>query len=218
MDIKSVLDLYQDVPWLAKLHLRIRWRTAPFLQVAKFVPAAGKVLEIGCGYGLFSSYLALWSPKRHVLGIDIDEKKIRIAREAAGQARGMGANLSFEIAKFGGVPRGPWDVIAFVDVLYLLDADSQKRLIQACVSKLAPGGVILIKEMAPSPRWKYLWNLIQETLSVRVLRLTAGSGRFTFTTPAIFAKWLKEVDLSVEQHYLHRGYLHPHHLVIGRRS
>lgn len=195
--------------------MAVRWRSCPFPAVAEVLPRAGRVLEVGCGHGLFAAYLALQSPDRVVAGIDIDERKIAAARRAASRA-GEAARLAFELAAPGQLPNGPYDAIAVVDVLYLLGRDDQEELVTALAARLAPGGVLAIKEMDVAPRWKVLWNRFQEQLAVKVLRITAGR-EITFVPPAVLAGWLADAGLRTELQPLHKGTVHPHHLVVGKR-
>jgi hypothetical protein len=61
-----------------------------------------------------------------------------------------------------------------------------------------------------------MWNRVQETMSVRVLGITAGR-RLRFLPPERHAAWLEEEGLQVEMARLDRGYAHPHHLLAARR-
>src|SRR5665647_209831 len=84
----------------------------------------------------------------------------------------------------------------------------QRRLLAEAVAELAPGGLLVVKEMGTGPRWKYRWNTWQETLSVRVLGITAGSS-FDFVAPAVMAGWLHDLGLTATTQRLDRGRLHP---------
>lgn len=214
---REVLSLYRDAPAAVRAHVRVRWATCPFRAVAAQLPLGGRVLELGCGHGLFSLLAAVSSPERVVVGVDVDGRKVEHARMAAALARQRGADCRIATAPPGEVPEGPWDAVVVVDVLYLLDAGAQRRLLAECARRLAPGGVLAVKEMALAPAWKFRWNRVQETLAVRVMGLTAGSGDFTFLPPAQHGEWMAADGLEVGQLSLQRGYPHPHHLVIGRR-
>ena len=209
---RAALALYRTAPVSVRAHVAIRWWSAPFAAVSAALPRTGRVVEIGCGHGLFSAYAALDAPERTVVGVDIDANKIRHAQTAtAGTDR-----LDFRVAPSGAVPDGPWDAAVFVDVLYLLPATEQRRLVSEAVAALAPGGVVVIKEMGTAPAWKVRWNTAQETLSVKVLQITEG-GSFDFVAPDVMAGWLGELGLEVEQRRLDSGRVHPHHLLVGRR-
>ncbi|CAN5363003.1 hypothetical protein BH11ACT1_BH11ACT1_06550 [soil metagenome] len=209
---RAALALYRTAPPSVRAHVTIRWWSAPFAAVSAALPSAGNVVEIGCGHGLFSAYAALDAPDRTVVGVDIDGDKIRHAQTAAAGTE----RLTFRVAPSGAVPDGPWDAAVFVDVLYLLPAAEQRRLISEAVAALAPGGVVVIKEMGTEPAWKVRWNTAQETLAVRVLRITEG-GAFDFVAPGVMAGWLGELGLDVELRRLDIGRVHPHHLLVGRR-
>jgi SAM-dependent methyltransferase len=189
------------------------------------LPRTGRILEIGCGHGLFCTYAASAEPQRVVRGVDIDAAKIAVAAGVASRLPGL--DLSFDVATSGAVAAGPWDGIVIIDMLYLLPAGEQCRLLTAAAAQLAPGGALLIKEMSSTPRWKARWNVFQETLSVSILGITerAGSGpaggparpRFDFVGTDELAGWLRELGLSLTGRRLDRRRLHPHHLLVGTR-
>jgi len=177
------------------------------------MPPAGRILEVGCGHGLLSLYLALESPDRQVVGIDVDEDKLGAARAAA---EGAGLAATFDVAVGGALPAGPWAGIGIVDVLYLLTVDDQRSLLRSCGEALAPGGILAVKEMALAPRWKARWNALQETASVKVLGITEGE-ELTFLSPATMAAAMVAGGLTVRDRPVHRGYPHPHHLLVGHK-
>jgi 2-polyprenyl-3-methyl-5-hydroxy-6-metoxy-1,4-benzoquinol methylase len=210
---RRVRALYRDAPLTDRAHVAVRWATCPFAAVAAQLPAAGRILEVGCGHGLLSLYLAMTSPDRQVVGIDVDEDKLAAARAAAGAA-GLGA--TFDVVAGAGLPAGSWAGIAIVDVLYLLSADDQRSLLRSCGQLLAPGGVLAVKEMALVPRWKATWNRVQETAAVKLLGITEGE-ELTFLAPAEMAAAMADGGLTVRDRPIHRGYPHPHHLLVGTK-
>jgi 2-polyprenyl-3-methyl-5-hydroxy-6-metoxy-1,4-benzoquinol methylase len=212
----TALRAYRKAPLGDRLHVLVRWLTCPFPAVVEVLPSSGRVLEVGCGHGLFSGYLAQRSPGLQVHGVDIDADKIAVAAAAEPLA---GGRLDFAVGDSGSVPDGPWDAVVLVDVLYLLDETAQRALLESCAAVLAPGGVLVVKDMAIRPRWKARWNAMQEALSVRVLKITEGSPEFVFTDPDERARWLVAAGLrDVRARRLDRGRVHPHHLLVGRTA
>lgn len=210
---QQVLSLYKGAPASVRAHVAVRWATCPFPAVAAQLPTAGRILEVGCGHGLLSLYLALESADRRLTGIDVDEDKLEAARVAA---TGGGLAATFDVVAGPELPDGPWDGIAIVDVLYLLRAEDQRSLLRSCAEALAPGGVLAVKEMALAPRWKARWNALQETAAVKLLGITEGE-ELTFLAPADMAAAMAAGGLTVRDRPVHRGYPHPHHLLVGQQ-
>ncbi len=212
-----MLELYRGAPLAVRLHTALRWATCPFGPVEAAVPPAGRVLEVGCGHGLLSLSLALGSSLRQVTGVDIDGAKVAAAGVAAAQLASGEADVAFSRVEPGWLPTDVVDAVVIADVLYLLPVEEQRRLLNACAGCLGDGGVLVVKEVADQPRWKFRWNQAQETVSTRVLGITAGDGSLHFVAPSTMAGWLEDAGLRTESRALDRGYPWPHHLLVGRR-
>jgi 2-polyprenyl-3-methyl-5-hydroxy-6-metoxy-1,4-benzoquinol methylase len=212
---RRALALYDTAPRGDRVHVRARWWSAPLVEVERATPVHGRVLEIGCGHGLLSLYLALSSPTRRVFGVDIDGDKIELARRAADRLRPGEAHASFAATEAGELPTGRFDAIVVCDVLYLLTAPARAALIEAAVDRLHPDGVLLLKETARTPRWKGALNVVQERLATGVLRITEGDA-VDFADPSTFMDQLEGFGLDVHQRRIDRGYPHPHVLITAR--
>jgi 2-polyprenyl-3-methyl-5-hydroxy-6-metoxy-1,4-benzoquinol methylase len=212
----EVLALFDHAPKRDRLHVRGRFRTCPVALVDAEVPRRGRVLEVGCGHGLISAYLALSSSDREVNGVDIDPRKIAVASHAQSHVDPKTVHLDFHHAVSGDVPAGPWDAIVIVDVLYLLEKTAEFALLDACVEPLAQGGVLVVKETDVAPRWKHWLARTQEVVATKILRITAGSS-LSFTPIAEIAGHLRSLGLEVSTRRVDKGYLHPHALVVARR-
>jgi 2-polyprenyl-3-methyl-5-hydroxy-6-metoxy-1,4-benzoquinol methylase len=213
---RAAIAAYRDAPAGDRLHVLIRWLTCPFPPVVDVLPRTGRVLEVGCGHGLFATYVTRRVPGVEVHGVDIDPGKVAVASRSTDGSTGR---LSFGVAGSGVLPAGPWDAVVLVDVLYLLDEAGQRVLLESCAAVLGPGGVLVVKDMSTRPRWKAWVNRWQETVSVRVLRITAGSAEFAFVDPGERARWLQAAGLvDVASRRLDRGRAHPHHLLVGRAA
>ena len=213
------LELWKELPRSARAHTTLRWWTAPFEELQILIPASGDVLEIGCGHGVFSTFVALSSPDRLVLGIDIDAEKIDLARTSIDGLRPDEASVRFECRPSGDIPSidGGWDAIVFADVLYLLHPDDRARLLDRCVELLAPQGVLVVKEVDTEPRFKAWIAQLQEFLATRVLRITRGD-RLDFPSIAELESQMEKGGLQTRVARLDKGYFHPHCVVVGERN
>jgi 2-polyprenyl-3-methyl-5-hydroxy-6-metoxy-1,4-benzoquinol methylase len=214
---RRALGLFATAPRGDRVHVQVRWWSAPLAEVEAATPRQGRILEIGCGHGLLSLYLALSSGDRRVVGVDIDGDKIALARQAAGRLAEGEAHVSFVAVEPGELPAGPFDAVVVCDVLYLLGPRARATLIDDAVDHLAPDGVLLLKETARTPRWKDVLNVIQERLATKVLRITEGT-TVDFADPTRFVEQLRGRGLEADVRRIDKGYLHPHVLVTARRA
>ena len=180
------------------------------------VPLGGRVLEVGCGHGLLSAYLALSSPGREVTGVDIDEHKIALADDGSPSSRGRRGPVVVRDRATRRVAEGLWDTIVVADVLYLLDPPSKRSLLRAMVEHLAPGGAIIVKETDVLPRWKFNVNRMQEYAATHVLRITQGE-TLDYEPAGALAAFLESLGMTARVESIDRGYPHPHVLIAAAR-
>lgn len=209
------IDLFDGGPRGDRFHVRFRWASCPFPAVEREVPRRGRVLEVGCGHGLLSLYLALNSSARSVLGVDIDPDKIELAKQAAAALAPEEADVRFEAIEPGSFVDGTFDAIVIADVLYLLPEAARTAVLDGCVDHLAAGGVLVVKEADRVPRWKGAITVGQELLATKVLRITEGEA-VEFAPPQTFVRQLEQRGLDVTLRRVDHGYLHPHVLIVAR--
>jgi 2-polyprenyl-3-methyl-5-hydroxy-6-metoxy-1,4-benzoquinol methylase len=208
------LAAYAEESRTTRLHTRGRWGSCPFRLVEAEVPRSGRILDIGCGHGIFTLYLALRSGARKVEGIDVDAEKIAIARRAADRCESVA--VSFSSDDVAGLTPESCDAVTLVDVLYLLGPPARRTLLDRASSLLAPGGVLVVKEIDRRPRWKYAITKLQELAATRIVRITAGTV-VDFPPPSEYVTQLTAAGLEVSARRIDRGYKTPHFLITAHR-
>ena len=209
----EALALYGGLPASVRVHTRLRSWTCPMDAVLDRAPPAGRLLEVGCGHGLFANAAALAHPDLEVLGIDPDPQKIRWAQSTVDGR----ANVRFRCEGLGDVAERDFDAIAVLDVLYLVSRAEWPRFLAGLRERLRPGGRLLLKDVERRPWWKFYRCLAQETVSVRLLGITHGSA-FAFADRAEMEALLREAGFEeVRVRGLGAGYLTPHVLYEARR-
>jgi len=209
---KDVAALFRKAGWLMKAYLRIKFRICPLLRMEVYVPDKGEIIDLGCGNGLFAAVMKLGSPARSILGIDLDARKIAAAQKSLGNI----PHLDFRPGDIAAAEFPRADAFTIVDVLYLIPVADQDRILRMCAEALRPGGVLVLKEMDTRPRRKYFWNMIQETLAVKIIGFTLGS-RFHFRSRAAVVAVLKALGFKVKVVPLHKGYGYPHILYFAQK-
>src|SRR4030067_281563 len=152
--MKPLLDLYsfKGKYFYVSLFTNIRVWLNQFETIEKFIPSEGKIVDIGCGYGIFSNYLALCSDKRSIIGVDKNKRKIKYAQ------RGL-KNTEFKSGDVTKMDLGLCAWFSLIDVLHHLESyQQQEELLKFCYDSLERKGIILIKEIDTRPRVKYIFT------------------------------------------------------------
>lgn len=167
---KLISNYYQSSDFMTRMYIKIKLKICPLLCLEQFFPKEGQVVDLGCGNGLFPLILKLGSDKRHIIGIDLDEGKINLAKK-------IFLNESHMTFYKGNIIKSDYpqgNAFSLIDVLYLIPYQFHEIILKKIVSSLKPGGVLVLKEMDTKPKWKYLWNYFQETLAVKLFGFTLG--------------------------------------------
>jgi SAM-dependent methyltransferase len=206
-------------PW--RLHQVARSFMSPFRVVLNHIPhakgsaAAPVLVDLGCGHGIFLALAKQDRPDLELVGIDLSESKIASARKAF-EASGLKAR-ELAVKDIADFEPGSADVITILDVLYLVPLEHWDSIFEKCHTALKPGGVLLVKEMNREKRFKFFVLWLEETLAVKVLRITMGE-TFTFPPPGEFHARLGKAGFTVEQTPVDRGYHVPHTLWIAKKG
>jgi 2-polyprenyl-3-methyl-5-hydroxy-6-metoxy-1,4-benzoquinol methylase len=174
------------------------------------VPTQGRILDVGCGHGLFGNLLALQSSLRSVEGVDPSAQKILVAQRAA---RGL-PNVRYGLGSIEQVCGRGFQAVTILDVLYLLPPAEKQRLLEQCRDVLAPDGVLVLKTNDTAPAWKYAVTRAQEALMTSI-GLTMGHGLYFFGESQ-HRELLDRVGFVVSAERLESRLPYPHMLYVCR--
>lgn len=135
---------------LTSLDARYRADFLPWLPADK----NARILEVGCGWGSFLSWLGR-EGYRDAVGIDRSPEVVRRAR-----ALGAGEIVETDALAYLAAHKGEFDCVVTIDVLEHLFKDEIVELLDAIHAALKPGGTILIQTMnadgLTAPRMLYI--------------------------------------------------------------
>lgn len=195
--MRDALRLYAAQSLAIRWFVRLRHFLSPLEAVEELVPGEGRILDLGCGHGLFTNYMALRAPSRNILGLDPSPVKIKAAK----MTEPMVPNARYLLGDISAVAENSrFDAITIVDVLYLLPASEQKKILAACHRLLADAGVLILKTQDTRPRWRYWWTCAQESIMVGI-GMTHGSG-LHFLPAGKSQEMLEEAGFTVIQQSL----------------
>lgn len=200
--------LYVDAPPVARLFQRLRPRICPLEAVVARVPPGARVLDIGCGSGLLLALLAADGRLGAGVGIDSSARALAVAERMRARLPDP-ACVRLERRDAGDLPAGPFDVVALIDVLHHVPPARQRDAVLAAATRVAPGGLLLVKDISPRPRWRALMNRLHDLVLARQwVHHVEGDA---------IAAWCADAGLAVERHPRIDRWWYGHELVVARR-
>jgi SAM-dependent methyltransferase len=111
--------------------------------LADRLAAGGSVLDVGCGFGRPTIWIAEHFPSARVIGCDFHDASIAAARKAAAAA-GVADRVTFEVAPATEAPGSGHTLVVFVDSLH--DLGDPVGALTRAREVLAPDGAVLLVE------------------------------------------------------------------------
>ncbi len=206
---KLVVRIIQNSP--ASLYAVIRFAILPvhfLLALAQHMPEEGVVVDLGCGYGLTTTFFALLKPQTSFYGLDFNESRIKAAQELA-QRLGV-TNVVFASMDLSSEPvLTQIDVACCIDLFHHITPESGNSLLEVIYSRLKPGGKILLKDIDTHPRLG-----LQFTFWLDLLMCPRDS--FFYRSTTVWCTRLAQVGFrSVSAYPLANFLPFPHILLVG---
>ncbi len=129
-------------------------------EIGQYLPDEGPILDIGCGFGLFSLYFARQAPGRRITGVDLNGRRIEWPRRAA--ARLGVTNVDYLVGNATQFqPPGGLSCAYMLDIVHHIDPKAAEELLDALYDALAPGGMLIVKDVTTRPAYKrwFTWVL-----------------------------------------------------------
>ena len=122
-------------------------------EIGQYLPRTGRVLDVGCGFGLFSLYYASVSPALEIVGIDRNAARIAMARRAA-QRLGL-ANVRYDVGDARDFRGGEtFDGAYMLDIIHHIPPETVRPLLEQLAKALPPGARLVIKDVERRPAYK----------------------------------------------------------------
>ena len=208
--IRRIIRAYDDPVVRAYCWARFGILRQRFLEeIGQYLPPSGAVLDIGCGFGLFSLYYAATGPGRFIRGLDLDGRRIAMARRAA--ARLGIDNVAYEEADARHF-KGAGEVAAayMLDIVHHVPPAAVRPLLGELARCLPPGGTLLVKDVDTRPaakRW-FTWALD---------KLMAPRTPVRYWSAEELSQALREAGFSVRRHAMVDFLPYPHVLYVATR-
>lgn len=207
------MDVYKSSSLLTRLHVLIRINTCPFLAVEKFIPKDGRIIDYGCGYGIFSHILAITSPERKTYGVDISEKKIKEGKKSLSTEKGVIFSTDCDIIDLVKGASG----MVMIDLLCYFSHKERVQTLKMFYDNMTIDTVLVIKDQNRSFSLKYLFLCLQEFLAVKVFKITEAT-MLSFFTKRYLLTLLDDIGFTAQSMDLSKHYFYPHVLFVCKKK
>jgi 2-polyprenyl-6-hydroxyphenyl methylase/3-demethylubiquinone-9 3-methyltransferase len=186
---RQLFRLYSGKGWTS-VFCKLRYWHSNVPGIEAHLPTEGTILDLGCGHGVLANYLALRSARRRVIGYDLSEHRIAVARSL-----GL-PNAEFHCQNLFDTEPTPCAAVIVADVLHHLDSyQAGDELLALCVERLGPDTLLVVKEIGQRPRWKYAFT--------RPVDWLFYEGRVHFRSPRQFDDLFRRLGLEATYVPLH---------------
>lgn len=208
--VRRIIGTYSGlVRWYSIARFQIM-RLRFLEEMVQHLPESGTILDLGCGFGLFSLYMAARRPAARIVGVDLDERRLALARRSA-EALGL-RNVSFEAGDLRDWrPSERLHAAYALDVLHHIPVAAGDALLGAVHARLEPSGVFLLKDIDTRPRAMMLFTYVLDLLM-------APKDVFSYRSVAAWRALLRQTGFAqLHVHYLWDVLPYPHVLLICRK-
>ena len=152
--ISRIIHAYDDPIIKAYCWARFKIMRQRFLdEIGQYLPVAGRILDVGCGFGLFSLYFAQKHPGLEITGIDINPSRVRMAQRTAEKLSLENVHYEIGDATSFTLPAA-FDGAYMLDIVHHVPRRAVRPLFKRLHAHLEPGSRLIIKDVAARPAYK----------------------------------------------------------------
>lgn len=142
--------------WL-RSYVRSKLRTDPVYAAVYDLlrPSPLPLLDVGCGIGLLGFYLRARALTNSITGLDSDRRKIARANALVSDGLTFLHRDALDGISFAGN-------VALLDVLHYLSPVNQQLLLQVLADRVAPGGLLLIRDAPRDNSYRFRLTYLAE--------------------------------------------------------
>jgi 2-polyprenyl-3-methyl-5-hydroxy-6-metoxy-1,4-benzoquinol methylase len=164
----AIANIVRSLPFVERAYSRVRFsimRPKLLSVMDLLLTDEGRILDVGCGFGLFAAYFGQMHRRRRIVGVDPDARRIGIARSVAERLGLDGHSFVAGDIRDAAV-QGPFDAAYVLDVMHHLPRDDQRRVLERIAALLVPGGILLVKDITTEPRFGLLFTELLDRVMV----------------------------------------------------
>ncbi|MBX3201403.1 MAG: class I SAM-dependent methyltransferase [Labilithrix sp.] len=150
---EAIARIARALPPVERLYANIRFsilRPKLLSVMDLLLPDQGRILDIGCGFGLFAAYFGQTQPERRIVGVDPNARRIAMA-ERVSEAVGLDGNTFLAGDARDVALEGTFAGAYVLDVMHHIPEADQLPMLTRLRDLLAPRGVLVVKDITTVP-------------------------------------------------------------------
>lgn len=196
--------------FLARSKAIYRPLICPFDRLLNLLPEGQRVLDIGCGTGVFLQLVAKFRRPSAVGGLEINPRAIDCARKLFASIQ---HRVPARLEPYDGTSLPAWigeyDYVFLVDVFHHIPPNQQVQTLESLFVTMKPGAKLIIKDIdAGQPFWCLFNKLHDLVLAGQYPHECAASD---------MQAHLSEAGFVVNEMTKERIYLYPHYTIVSEK-
>ena len=187
-----------------RLVMRYRPRICPFHKLMEFVPGNGKLLDVGCGSGLWIYLLYRSGLLDSALGVDVVDKVIA----KANSLKFDDESLEFRVYDGFDFPLEKFDCVSLIDVLHHVPTDYQSEFIKKICG--IDTELIIFKDIDPTAKFKTMMNSLHDIVCSGQLPI--------YCRKSEVSTWFKECGFEVVESDRCDMLWYSHYYIVAKRT
>jgi uncharacterized protein len=172
---------------VSKLYVILKYIITPFSIINSSLPIKGRIIDVGCGKGIYSLFLYLKSPSRELLGVDNNREMIVYAKNASKALKKI--DFSFmDLNKEYSLPFA--NAYLINDVLHHIPYKSQKKLLNQIYNVIDENGILVIKDVHDENKLKFFLNYLVD-------KMMTGNQKLYYKKKKELISLLKKIGFKV---------------------
>ena len=140
-----VMHRFRRLSAFPRMFARFKMRLDPmFPRLGDFLPEEGKVMDIGCGFGVAAAWILARSEKLRVVAIEPDEDRVTTARFVLGERGSVREGMAPD-----DLPTMEAAAVVCLDVIHHLDDAGLAATLSHVRACLVPGGKLVLRATVP---------------------------------------------------------------------
>ena len=143
------------------------------------------------------------------IGFDAASNAIDIARDASSKGKDTKIVDFLHLSVEADWPEGEFGVVSMIDVIHHIDPKEQRKAIEQAVSRVAPGGLFLFKDIGVKPHWRAWANRLHDLVLARQW--------IHYVSSDDLVAWVRKAGLEEQHRETINMFWYGHELFVFRR-